>query len=311
MRGDPEMAPGPRSAEPLPRSAIRCLGSALAMALAAAAALAVGTPAIRQSRLIAEATRATRARTAEARQWLERGPAIVAALEQERAASLERIPFLLLPDDEAGVRESLLRIALDRGFDVEAFEIGTVRSGEAFDTVPARLRVRGDRAELPPLMATFLARQRVVRLVALDLESPEFGSERVVATLRWEYAAPSQRRPPPPDPGLRWAPPRLAGESDRRLAVWNRGRWRDLQAATGEIRSLGPDLRGLAAIEQERAALEQERRALQRWREAAESERGAVERKLPVLLHRLETSAVGRAGLRPGPGGTLLIVDDD
>ena len=81
--------------------------------------------------------------------------------------------------------------------------------------------------------------------------------------------------------------------------------------AASELRGLAPRLEKLAAVDAERRALERERQSLERWRESSQAEARAVLRKVPVLLSGLAVSAVGRAGLRPGPAGTMLLVDDD
>ena len=300
-----------RNGEPLPRWVFGSLIVALVAVVGLAGSLALAMPALRQGRLISEACDVCRSRTTEAQQWLEREPELVLALQRERREAAERGPFLLQTDDEVVVRTALTGLAQGHGFEVVGFRLGTVRGGEAFDTVPASLKVAGDRVELPLLLAAFYGEPRVVRLVALDLEAPEFGTERTVATLRWEFASPVRTRPPAQDPDTRWAPPAVASSPETAVASWNEDRWRELEAAVAELRSLGPELRRVSGMEAERAALEQERRALARWREASESERRAVLRKVPLLLRRLEVSAVGRAGLRPGPGGTLQIIDDD
>ena len=84
-----------------------------------------------------------------------------------------------------------------------------------------------------------------------------------------------------------------------------------MDRAASELRALAPQLEKLATIEAERRALERERQSLDRWEQSSKTEARAVMRKLPVLLSRLAVSAVGRAGLRPGPAGTLLLVNDD
>jgi hypothetical protein len=300
-----------RGGEPLPRWVFGALGVALVAMAGLAALLALARPTLRQGRLISEATHVCEARTAEAADWLTREPELVMALERERRDAAERAPFLLHTDDEVVVRTALTSLAEGLGLEVLGFRLGTVRGGEAFDTVPASLKVAGDRAELPPLLAAFYAERRVVRLVALDLEAPEYGTERMVATLRWEFASPVRSRAAPQQPEDRWAPPAVAATPEAAVASWNQGRWSALEEAVVGLRALGPELRRVAALEAERAALEQERRALARWRDASESERRAVLRKVPLLLRRLGVSAVGRAGLRPGPGGTLQIIDDD
>ncbi len=297
--------------EPLPRWVLGSTTVALIALGGLAALLTLAMPTLRQGRLIAEATDVCRERATEAEEWLAREPELAGALDSERREAHARRPYLLQSDDEVVVQTALTGLARDLAFDVLDFRLGTVRGGEAFDTVPATLKVAGDRAELPPLLASFYEQPRVVRLVALDLEAPEFGTERVVATLRWEFASPVRSRASPAASAGRWSPPAAASAPETAVASWNEGRWRELEGAVAALRALGPELRRVEALEQERTALEQERRALDRWRQASDSERRAVLRKVPLLLRRLEVSAVGRAGLRPGPGGTLQIVDDD
>ena len=297
---------------PLPRWINGSLVLALLVVGGAAALMILAMPTLRQGRLIEEAERVCRIRQGEAIQWLEREPEVVAGLTTEREAAADRGAHLLQADDEVGVRATLEALAEESGFEVLTFRLGTARRGEAFDTVPATLQFAGDRVELSPLLEAFYSQPRVVRLVALDLESPEFGSQRAVVTLRWEFAAPVRVRPLPSDPSVRFAPPAIVSrESAGAVASWNQGRWEALEEATDDLGSLGPDLRRLARLEAERTALEQERRSMARWREASTSEQGAVLRKVPQLLRRLDVSAVGRAGLRPGPGGTLQLIDDD
>ncbi len=299
-------------APPLPAWVRPALVLGVIAALGGTAITALARPALRQGRLIDAAHTAVTERWDEASAYLDREPELVAALERERAASADRRVHLLAADDEVVVRASLEQLAEASGLEASSFRLGTPRGGEAFDVVAAALTVTGDRAELPPFLEAFYRQPRVVRLVSLDLESPEFGSERATATLRWEFAAPARTRPAPDDPSAQWAPPAIVRPSAAAVvAGWNTGAWEDLADRAADLRSLAPELRRVAALDAERQALEKERRALARWQEASAAERRAVLRKVPSLLHTLDASAVGRAGLRPGPGGTLQIVDDD
>jgi hypothetical protein len=288
------------------------LVTAALLAVGGAAIATVARPALRQGRLIDAADKVCLDRIEEAEGWLAREPDVVAALERERRASADRRVHLLATDDEVVARALIEQLAAASSLSVDHFALGTPRRGEAFDVVPATITVAGDRAELPPFLEAFYRQPRVVRLVSLELESPEYGSERAVATLRWEFASPARSRPDPRDPSIRWAPPALVRpSSDAAIAAWNADRWNTLAERARLLRGLAPDLRRVAALDSEREALEKERRALDRWQEASAAERRAVLRKIRPLLAALDASAIGRAGLRPGPGGTLQIFDDD
>jgi hypothetical protein len=268
-------------------------------------------PMLRQARLLEDARDVTLERMTDARRWLEREPAIAAALDTERREAVNRLPHLLRTDEAVRVRTWLQDLARDAGFEVGSVRLGTVREGETFDTVPAAIQIAGDRADLPPFLATFYDQPRVVRIIALDLETRRFGSERVHATLRWEFAAAARRHTPAPDPTLLWAPPVVAEhENASRISRLNRGHWKALDAAAEDLRDLRPALLRVSRMDAERARLEMERRSLAHWQDAAQAERRAVLRKTPLLLRKLDLSAMGRAGLRPGPGGTLQIVED-
>ena len=296
----------------LPNWVLRSLfASVLTLALMSTG-MHLGMSVLRQGRLLDRALQVCDSRATAAQEWLAREERLKEAIEREERDALGRMSRLLLTDEAVRVRSRLKNISEANGFDVQNLGLGTLREGEAFDTVPASLRLIGDRVELPPFLAAFYDQPRVVRLVALDLEATRFGSQRVGATLRWELAAPARTPPPLKDLTGQWAPPSLAAPGlVAGISRWNLGRWHRLQDAASALRSLAPALRSLAELEGKRSALEQERRTLTRWAEAAKAERAAVLRKAPLLLRQLDVSALGRAGLRPGPGGTLQIIDDD
>ena len=274
--------------------------------------LQLAMPTLRQGRLLDEALELTEERQVEASRWLEREPSITAALEKERREAVSRLPHLLRTDEAVQVRTWLETLARDAGFDVGSVRLGTIREGETFDTVPAALQISGDRAELPPFLATFYDQPRVVRLIALDLEARRLGSDRVNATLRWEFAAAARNPKAPNDPTSRWSAPSVADlANESRVSRFNRGRWEALDQAASNLRELRPNLVRVARMDSERSSLEMERRSLASWKDAAAAERKAVLRKTPLLFRQLDVSAMGRAGLRPGPGGTLQIVDDN
>jgi hypothetical protein len=269
-------------------------------------------PTLRQGRRLDEALEVTEERASEAAHWLGREQSISAALDRERRQAVERLPHLLRIDEAVAIRAWLQGLARDAGFEVGSVRLGTLREGETFDTVPAAIQISGDRAELGPFLSTFYDQPRVVRIIALDLETPKFGSQRVDATLRWEFAAAARRRTAPADPSIRWSPPKVANPGNAtRISGFNQGRWDALDSAATDLRGMRPNLMRLARMETERLRLEMERRSLAHWQEAAKAERKAVLRKTPLLLRKLDLSSVGRAGLRPGPGGTLQIVEDD
>jgi len=297
---------------PLPRYVSDSLLAALVLISGAGIILALLMPTLRQGRLIDRAQEVCEQRAREANKWLEREDEATQALRREWESAEARGPKLLRVDDEVPVRNFLHETAAKRGFRVDTLELGTVRRGEAFDALPVLIRLTGDRAELPPFLADFYGQDRLVRLVALDLETPSFDTDAAVVTLRWEYAAPAQRRRDLEDPVERWSPPALCARSSLpSVAAWNRGRWQRMDRAATELRRMAPRLRKLATIEAERRALDRERAALTRWEESSEAEARAVLRKVPALIGHTAVSALGRAGLRPGPGGTLQIVDDD
>lgn len=297
---------------PLPRMVLRTLLAAVVFFVLLDVTLHFGMPTLRQARLLDEAVEITVVHQQEATRWLEREDSVVAALDKERREAVGRLPHLLRTDEAVHVRSWLQDLARGAGFEVGSVRLGTVREGETFDTVPAAIQITGDRAELPPFLATFYDQPRVVRIIALDLETQRLGSQRVNATLRWEFAAAARRRRDAVDPTVRWAPPAVADPGNAtRISRLNRGKWEDLDAAASALRGLRPALMRVSRMETERTRLELERRSLAHWQDAAQAERKAVLRKTPLLLRQLDLSAMGRAGLRPGPGGTLQIVDDD
>jgi len=297
---------------PLPRIVADILLSALVVIGGTGILVALAMPVLRQGKLIEAARNACVERSVEARHWLERQEQAEASLRSEWDLARERGELLLDIDEEVPVRNLLEEIS--GRFELEVLDVhfGTVRRGEAFDAVPGSLRVSGDRAQLPLFLERFYAQERLVRLVALDLETISYASEDVNVTLRWEYPAPARRRRDIEDPTAKWSPPTVCATSSlSSVAGWNRGKWQRMDRAAADLRALAPRLQTLATVDAERRALERERQSLERWELSSDSEAKAVMRKLPVLLSRLAISAVGRAGLRPGPGGTLLMVDDD
>lgn len=292
----------------LPSMARGLLTLGALISLGAAALLWLAMPILRQGRLLEAATVTCHERTEEAQTWIGREPEVTEALTREQVAADARAPLLLRADDEVLLRSRLADLAAATQLELTEFHLGMPRTGEAFDVVPATLQLNGDRVELPPFLEAFYRQPRVVRLVSLEVETPEFGSQRASVTLAWEFAAPARTARVPADPTERWAPPAVASSQvSAAIRPWNRGRWEELRAAAAELRGLAPRLRRLAAMESERLGLEQERRAMERWQEATSSEHRAVLRKLPALLQRLDGSALGKATLRPGPGGTLQI----
>ena len=297
---------------PLPRIVADVLLSALVLIGGTGILIALAMPVLRQGRLIDAARQVCLERSAEAHLWLERQGEAEAALREEWDMARARGELLLDVDEEVPVRNLLEEISSKFSLKVLDVHFGTVRRGEAFDAVPGSLRLSGDRVQLPMFLENFYNQERLVRLVALDLETISYGSEDVNVTLRWEYPAPARRRRDVTDPIAKWSPPTLCATSSlSSVAGWNRGGWQRMERASSELRALAPKLQTLAAIDAERRALERERKSLERWAESSQSEARAVMRKLPVLLGRIAVSAVGRAGLRPGPGGTLLLVNDD
>ncbi len=296
---------------PLPQYVVRLLAAAVVVMATLVIGLHFAMPTLRQAQLLDRAREVTTERSVEAARWLQREPTISAALDRERREAFGRLPHLLRTDEAVQVRTWLQDLARGAGFEVGSVRLGTVRKGETFDTVPAAIQIVGDRAELPPFLATFYDQPRVVRLIALDLEARRLGSERVNATLRWEFAAAARTRKQTIDPTPLWAPPGVADRKfANRVARFNRSRWKSLDATAEDLRDLRPSLLRVARMEAERARLELERRSLAHWQDAAQAERRAVLRKTPLLLRQLDLSAMGRAGLRPGPGGTLQIVGD-
>jgi len=299
-------------APPLPRFVADLLLSALVVIGGAGILIALAMPILRQGKLIEAARQVCETRSAEAHDWLQRQAQSEEALRNEWDLARERGERLLDVDEEVPVRNLLEEISHSFSLRIDDLHFGTVRRGEAFDAIPGSLRVTGDRAQLPLFLEGFYAQDRLVRLVALDLETISYDSDDVKVTLRWEYPAPARRRRDLEDPVAKWSPPALCATSSlSSVAGWNRGKWQRMDRAASQLRSLAPELEHLATVDAERRALERERQSLERWEEASTSEAKAVMRKLPVLLSRLAVSAVGRAGLRPGPAGTLLLIDDD
>lgn len=280
------------------------------MAVGGALLLSVGLPTLRQGRLLEGAADVCDERAAAARTWLDREDSVGGLLETERSNAAALASAFLSTDDSAAIEPLLGLLGEQHDVALDLLRLGTRRGGTVLDTAPATAVFVGDRTALPELLDAFYRQERIVRLVALDVEIPRFGESTVRATLRWEYAAPAERPLAPDDPTLRWSPPVLltrAGPSG--IAGWNRGRWDRLEQSAIALRSLAPRLRRLAAMDAERASLEEQRVAVTRWREAQAAERTAVQRRLPELLRRTDLSADGRASLRPGTGGRLEVGD--
>lgn len=293
---------------PLPRAWFLGFGALAATLLGVGAVLALRMPTLRQGRLLDAATDACETRRVEASQELAKTPELTAQVAEAVEQAHRRADRLLQPGQEPPVRAWLEGLAETEGLTLDELLFAAARPGEAFGVVPVSLTLTGDRAELPPFLERFYAQPRVVRLVALELETLKFGSGRIRATLRWEYAAPPTVVPggAGPDPAL--APPRAALASEASVAGANRRRWARLQAAAGELRALTADLTGLAGLQAELDRLDEQSRAFERWIEHGRAEGPAMLRKLPRLIREVDVNALGSASLRPGPGGALQVV---
>jgi hypothetical protein len=271
--------------------------------------LGLGMSTLRQRRLLDAAREVAMARTAEARARLARAGEAQAALEARRDETGPLGRLLLGPDDELPVRGTLELMVDAAGVELLDLRLGTVRRGEILGTVAGTLEVRGLREDLPPLLDAFYGQQRVVRLTSLELLDDDAGD--LVATLRWDYAAPLASTPEV-DTALDLAPPRVAARGSL-LAVdaVNRKAWERLDEASDELRSLAPALLALARIDAEVEGMDRRRRALARWQAASISESKSVQRKLPAAFRMLDVSAIGRSVLRPGPGGALQVDEGD
>ncbi len=270
-----------------------------------AGVLALGMSTLRQRRLLDAAQVVAVERTTEAKRRLERAGEARATLEARRGEAEELAVLHLGPDDDGPVRGTLEFMVDTAGLEKLDLRLGTVRRGDILGTVAGTLSVRGDREDLPPLLDAFYAQQRVVRLTSLELRDDDVGD--LEAVLRWDYAAPVAP-PSRPAEAHDLAPPRVAARGSL-LAVdaINRKRWSRLDEAAAELRSLAPALQELGDIDAEVDLLDRRRRALARWQAASISEARSVQRKLPAAFRMLDVSAVGKAVLRPGPGGALLV----
>jgi len=293
------------TAPPLPTWVRNALVGGVAALLVLAAVLALGMSTLRQGRLLEAAEVVAAERTEEARRRLGRAGEARATLDARREEAGELADLLLGPDDDGPVRGTIEFMVDAAGLEMVDLRLGTVRRGEILGTVAGTLTVRGSRQDVPPLLDAFYGQQRVVRLTSLELRDDDTGD--LHAAVRWDYAAPVAVRPPR-EAVHDLAPPRVAARGSL-LAVdaLNRGAWERLDAAAGELRSLGPALRELAEIDAEIDLLDRRRRALARWQAASMSEARSVQRKLPAAFRMLDVSAIGRAVLRPGPGGALLV----
>jgi len=294
---------------PLPRAVPwSLLGAAVALALLASG-IAWQMPTLRQGRLIEAADRVTRARHDSALARLAQEGEIAQAVLAERQAATERRPLLLSTDDDKDTQAWLTQLVQGAGLTLQELQFGTRRAGESLAVVPAELVVLGDRVELPPFLERFYAQERALRLVSLDVESPEYGDVNARARLKWEFAAPPRPEAAEILPDPQFAPPGVASAPTASVARVNRGRWGRLQASADELAALGPRLRRLAGLEAELAELRRQSRGLQRWQAASKIEGRSLLRKLPSLLKRVEVGAMGQASLRPGPGGALQITE--
>ncbi len=295
---------------PLPSSSARWVAVASALVAGLAVAFSFGLPTLRQGRLLDEGTEACATRTREALTWLEREESVAALLDVELTAAVALQSALLSPDDSGAIEPQLELLGKQHGAALQLLRLGTRRSGTPLDTAPATAVFTGGRTGLPELLDGFYRQRRIVRLVALDVDLPRFGEDTIRTTLRWEYGAPSDRSVEADDPVLRWSPPVLLSRvGPGSVSTWNHGRWERLEEASVELRSLAPRLRRLAEMDAQRATLEEQRTAVARWREAQTAEQNAVQRRLPELLRRVDLSAEGKASLRPGTGGRLVVGD--
>lgn len=295
---------------PLPRSTARWVVVASTLVALVALGFSLGLPTLRQGRLLDEAADVCSTRAREARGWLEREESVAALLDAEQAAAQALQSALLAEDDSGAIEPQLRLLAEQHGAELQLLRLGTRRAGTVLDTAPATAVLIGGRTGLPELLDGFYRQARIVRLVALDIELPRFGEDAVRATLRWEYGTASDTTAEADDPTLRWSPPVLLSRvGPGSVASWNRARWERLEQASIELRSLAPRLRLLADMDAQRATLEEQRAAVTRWREAQAAEQNAVQRRLPELLRRVDLSAEGKASLRPGTGGRLVVGD--
>jgi hypothetical protein len=273
-------------------------------------AFSFGLPTLRQGRLLDEGADACATRTREAVTWLEREESVAALLDLELTSAVTLQSALLSPDDSGTIEPQLELLASQHGAELQLLRLGTRRAGTSLDTAPATAVLIVGRTGLPELLDGFYRQERIVRLVALDVELPRFGEDTIRMTLRWEFGAPSDQAVQADDPALRWSPPVLLSRvGPSSVSSWNHARWERLERASIELRSLAPRLRRLAEMDAQRATLEDQRTAVVRWREAQAAEQNAVQRRLPELLRRVDLSAEGKASLRPGTGGRLVVGD--
>lgn len=291
----------------LPPWFLRTLAALALLPALAALALSATQDSRRESRVLDEAERACRTRQAEAEEWLAGGVEVEAEIERLTARRGSVLNRMLLPDDEGGLGSELEALATLQ--DLEGrFRLGTLHPAGPVDSAPASLGLRGDRANLPPLMQAFYSQRRAVRLLSLRVELPRFDGDEIEAVLRWEYAAPTQTPPQPEDPTARWAPPRFAlAASVAAVSSSHPGAWAALDEAAVDLRGLWPALRRLATRHAELQRLRDEAATIERWRDDQEAEARAVQRKLPLLLGEVDKSPVGRALLKVGAGGRLAV----
>ncbi len=295
---------------PLPSSSARWVVVASALVALLALGFSLGLPTLRQGRLLDEGADACSTRTREALTWLEREESVAALLDVELTNAVALQSSRLSPDDSGASEPQLELLASQHGAELQLLRLGTRRAGSTLDTAPATAVFTVGRTSLPELLDSFYRQERIVRLVALDVELPRFGEDTIRTTLRWEYGAPSDQAVQPDDPALRWSPPVLLSRvGPGSVSTWNHGRWERLEEAAIALRSLAPRLERLAEMDAQRATLEEQRTAVGRWQEAQAAEQNAVQRRLPELLRRVDLSAEGKASLRPGTGGRLVVGD--
>ena len=292
---------------PLPRAVPASLLGAAALLGVVAAGIAWQMPTLRQGRLIDAADRVTQTRHDGALARLADEGDVARAVVDARAEAERRRALLLATDDDKDVQAWLTQLVEGAGLRLEQMQFGTRRAGESLAVVPAELVVLGDRVDLPPFLQRFYAQERALRLVSLEVESPEYGDLNARATLRWEFAAPPRPEAAEILPDQRFAPPAVASAPTASVARMNRGRWTRLQASAESLTALGPRLRRLSTLEAELAELQRQAKGLERWQAASAIEGRSLLRKLPMLLREVEVGAMGRAALRPGPGGALQI----
>lgn len=290
---------------PLPQAWIAAPAALGAALILGAAVIGARLPVLRQARLLEAAVELCRERIATADAAIGALDDGLAAWQDLRSREAAESGALLLPQDEAGQRAEIARRAVDGGFAVRSLRFAPPLGGEALDAVLAELTVEGERSELPQLVARIWEGPRVVRLLSLDVEVLRFGERPVRASLRWQYAAPPRVDPVPA--GAPAGLPAVARAPSGAIHRANRPRWQILQDEANRLRSRLPRLAERTSVEARIAAGQARLDAIARWRAHREAEAVSLLRKVPALVHAVDTGALGRASLRPGPGGTLVI----